>query len=194
MYFAHLQDLKVVEGMYVSKGDTIGTVGNSGNARTTAPHLHFGIYKSGPIDPYHFIVETKTRLKRKLAKESIVGQTMRTKYNTQLKVLDITRKSKRVNLPKDQIIKVLGRSAAYYRVMLPDESEGYIVYDKLEKTEKPLSHHQVSAEQVVLSQPSLAAYEIDKINNGTKVKVLGKNNDYSLVEYGQGETGWVLGL
>ena len=41
-------------------GQVIGTVGNTGNARTTPPHLHFGIYRNGPIDPFHFIAETDT--------------------------------------------------------------------------------------------------------------------------------------
>lgn len=56
LYFAHLQEQKVKRYQKVSPGDTIGTVGNTGNARSTPPHLHFGIYKNGPIDPYAFIV------------------------------------------------------------------------------------------------------------------------------------------
>ena len=56
LYFAHLQDFNVKRYQEVQPGDTIGTVGNTGNARTTPPHLHFGIYNNGPIDPYAFIV------------------------------------------------------------------------------------------------------------------------------------------
>ena len=56
LYFAHLQDQLVKRYETVYPGDTIGTVGNTGNARTTPPHLHFGIYNNGPFDPYHFIV------------------------------------------------------------------------------------------------------------------------------------------
>lgn len=58
LYFAHLQEQLVKSRTYVNPGDTIGTVGNSGNARTTPPHLHFGIYSNGPIDPFYFITET----------------------------------------------------------------------------------------------------------------------------------------
>ena len=60
LYFAHLQDFKVKRYQKVYPGDTIGTVGNTGNARTTPPHLHFGIYNNGPIDPYAFIVPDYT--------------------------------------------------------------------------------------------------------------------------------------
>lgn len=57
-YYAHLDEQLVSVGERVEPGDPIGTVGNSGNARTTPPHLHFGIYErgAGAIDPYWFIV------------------------------------------------------------------------------------------------------------------------------------------
>lgn len=57
LYYAHLQDQLVRTGTFVSAGDTLGTVGNTGNAKTTLPHLHFGIYArgDGAIDPDAFI-------------------------------------------------------------------------------------------------------------------------------------------
>lgn len=60
LYFAHLETRVVERGDQVKAGQVIGTVGNTGNARTTPPHLHFGIYRNGPIDPFHFIAETDT--------------------------------------------------------------------------------------------------------------------------------------
>jgi len=47
----------VDEGSWVSIGDTLGTVGNTGNARSTRPHLHYGMYmrQEGAIDPFPFI-------------------------------------------------------------------------------------------------------------------------------------------
>ena len=57
LYYAHLDSILVSTGRKVALGDTLGWVGNTGNARTTAPHLHFGIYKrgKGAIDPLPFI-------------------------------------------------------------------------------------------------------------------------------------------
>jgi peptidoglycan LD-endopeptidase LytH len=57
LYYAHLDEQRVTSGTRVRSGDVLGTVGNTGNARTTPPHLHFGIYErgSGAIDPYWFI-------------------------------------------------------------------------------------------------------------------------------------------
>ena len=61
LYYAHLDSQSVEPGQYVFAGETIGTVGNTGNARTTPPHLHFGVYirnRGGPRDPYPFLAQT----------------------------------------------------------------------------------------------------------------------------------------
>jgi murein DD-endopeptidase MepM/ murein hydrolase activator NlpD len=56
LYYAHLDKQLVSEGQYVKKGDTLGLVGNTGNAKYTPAHLHFGIYTySGPMDPLPFV-------------------------------------------------------------------------------------------------------------------------------------------
>ncbi|HYH16609.1 MAG TPA: M23 family metallopeptidase, partial [Flavisolibacter sp.] len=46
----------VKEGQYVRKGQVIGTVGNTGNARTTPSHLHFGVKQGGQwVNPYPYV-------------------------------------------------------------------------------------------------------------------------------------------
>ncbi len=56
LYYAHLDKQLVSEGQLVKKGETVGLVGNTGNAKTTPSHLHFGIYSyAGPMDPYPFV-------------------------------------------------------------------------------------------------------------------------------------------
>ena len=58
LYYAHLDSQSVKPGQFVFAGETIGTVGNTGNARTTPPHLHFGVYvrrRGGAWDPYPFL-------------------------------------------------------------------------------------------------------------------------------------------
>lgn len=42
-YYAHLEDWSVDEYESVREGQEIGTVGDSGNARGTTPHLHFEV-------------------------------------------------------------------------------------------------------------------------------------------------------
>lgn len=45
-WLGHLASRTVKEGSFVFAGDQVGTLGNSGNARGTAPHLHYNIYKT----------------------------------------------------------------------------------------------------------------------------------------------------
>ena len=57
-YYAHLDRQAVRAGTFVNQGDVIGYVGNTGNARTTALHLHFGIYTAaGAVDPLPYLAE-----------------------------------------------------------------------------------------------------------------------------------------
>ena len=44
-------------GQFVTAGEVVGTVGNTGNAITTPPHLHFGVYvrRRGARDPVAFL-------------------------------------------------------------------------------------------------------------------------------------------
>ncbi|MBT8295217.1 MAG: M23 family metallopeptidase, partial [Gramella sp.] len=56
LYYAHLDS--IIPGLNrVMQGDTLGFVGNTGNAKSTPPHLHFGIYKNniGAHDPIGFV-------------------------------------------------------------------------------------------------------------------------------------------
>jgi len=53
-YYAHLRDWApgLAAGDIVAPGEVIGSVGNTGNARTTPPHLHYAIYgRDGARDP-----------------------------------------------------------------------------------------------------------------------------------------------
>ncbi|HJU66027.1 MAG TPA: M23 family metallopeptidase [Gemmatimonadaceae bacterium] len=61
-YYAHLDSQAVTFGERVHVGDTLGFIGNTGNARTTSPHLHFGIYApgEGPVDPLPFVARPRS--------------------------------------------------------------------------------------------------------------------------------------
>jgi murein DD-endopeptidase MepM/ murein hydrolase activator NlpD len=58
-YYAHLDRIAVREQQRVKVGDVLGYVGNTGNARNVASHLHFGVYRWGrqPIDPLPLLVD-----------------------------------------------------------------------------------------------------------------------------------------
>ncbi len=61
IYYAHLHEQWVAPGDFVLAGQPLGAVGNTGNAITTPPHLHFGVYvrqpgvRGGARDPAEFL-------------------------------------------------------------------------------------------------------------------------------------------
>lgn len=60
-YYAHLERFAAIhEGQLVAAGDVLGYVGDSGNARGTPPHLHYGIYRfrGGALNPFFFLSST----------------------------------------------------------------------------------------------------------------------------------------
>jgi|GEM_PF-1600532 len=61
LYYAHLDEQWVEEGQSVQAGQAIGTVGNTGNASHTSPHLHFEVLRGRrqALDPASFLVEFK---------------------------------------------------------------------------------------------------------------------------------------
>lgn len=65
-YYAHLDRWApgLFEGMEVKTGDLLGYVGNTGNAKTTPPHLHFGINENDEmVNPYPILAKA-TPVKR----------------------------------------------------------------------------------------------------------------------------------
>ncbi|MEO6203858.1 MAG: M23 family metallopeptidase, partial [Mycobacteriales bacterium] len=52
--YAHMSSLLVSEGDTVTRGQTVGRVGNEGNS--TGPHLHFEVRLNGdPVDPLDYV-------------------------------------------------------------------------------------------------------------------------------------------
>jgi peptidoglycan LD-endopeptidase LytH len=60
-YYAHLEAIAegIVPGVRVQAGQFVGTMGDSGNARTTPTHLHFEIHPGGgpAVNPYPTLVK-----------------------------------------------------------------------------------------------------------------------------------------
>ncbi len=129
LYYAHLDSQAVSSGQRVSVGDTLGFVGNTGNARTTPPHLHFGIYRrgEGAVNPDPFIRPPTGTLADLEADLALLGQYVRlSESGTRLRA-GPTRRADVVREMDDQTpLRVLGGSANWYRVRLPDGATGYV--------------------------------------------------------------------
>ncbi len=56
--YAHLHQIDIKKGDWVTRGEKIGQVGNTG--RSSGPHLHFELlYNKQPVDPDRFITVIK---------------------------------------------------------------------------------------------------------------------------------------
>lgn len=62
-YYAHLDEFAdLAAGQRIAAGTLLGYVGNTGNARSTPPHLHYGIYtREGAINPYPLLAGKESR-------------------------------------------------------------------------------------------------------------------------------------
>ena len=126
LYYAHLHDWAVQSGTRVNVGDVIGFIGNTGNARSTPPHLHFGIYDRGPSDPAPYLYRDDPAPARVTASLEPLGDWMRVaRASVRLRSAN----SQAVNdrpLARNLEVRVMAARRGDYRVWLPDGTVGLL--------------------------------------------------------------------
>lgn len=132
LYYAHLDRQLARDGQQVEKGDTIGLVGNTGNARTTPPHLHFGIYPRGSraIDPQPFVFRPTGKPPLVQVDSTLLGGWVRI----------AARRGARVaaeSLPRGAVMRVNAATDSTYRVELPDGRNAVVARSLVERSEMP---------------------------------------------------------
>ena len=140
LYYAHLDSQLVHNGQRVSIGDTIGLVGNTGNARTTPSHLHFGIYtNSGAVNPLTFVAPVTKKAAPVLALAKNLNATVRSESkNNKLYESPNEKSSVKEALPENTILHVDAATGNYYKVMLPDGKTGFINSKTVDEVNEPL--------------------------------------------------------
>lgn len=129
IYYAHLDSQVVRGGETVQQGDTLGFVGNTGNARTTPPHLHFGVYRrrEGAVDPFPFLAPPRTALPAQEASTVQLGLRVRpVSEGVRLRIGPGRAYRVMGELPADSAIRVVGAAGSWYRVRLSGGREGYV--------------------------------------------------------------------
>ncbi len=195
IYYAHLDQQLVQSGQRVSRGDTIGTVGNSGNAKTTPPHLHFGIYtwNRGAIDPLPFIYRHNLDLPRIAAGEELVGNLARTEDRTTNFYLTPAAKQPVVmKLPRHTALAVQGASGSFVRVRLPDGRAGYVSSRAVQLLDRPVDQLVVREAAELRIQPLANAAPAAAVEPGTRVDILARTEGYAYISLPGGERGWLL--
>ncbi len=194
LYFAHLQTQSVQQGEWVEPGDQIGTVGNSGNARTTPPHLHFGIYMRGrgPLDPESFIRQPRLKPSAITASLELLGEWSRSVIRDAPVYQTPDRSAETVLMVgRHTPMRILGGTAGYYRVSLPDGTAGFVRSRYVEAASRPVGSRRLSADQALLSHPVAGASSKGKLAPGLELQVLGSFQSYDWVQAPGGNTGWL---
>lgn len=130
-YYAHLDEQLVGRGQWVARGDVVGTVGNTGNARTTPPHLHFGVYAGSATDPYPFLRRADPpppRPQYKL-KGPAAEMTVPRSGNHYLRLTPGREGAKIRQLDNGESVIGLGVSERFYRVKTGRGEIGYVNFD-----------------------------------------------------------------
>lgn len=189
MYYAHLQEVYVEIGDYVLRGDTIGSNGNSGNAATTYPHLHFGIYDQGAVDPFPYVVETRTSPSSILADSSWLNKAIRinnpggTNRNLYSRRLDQF-------MSHNEYANVTGVTATYYKVKKVTGEMSYVFYDHIEPLNRPI--HGVTLENDInlYNRPDIYNAWSEIVPKGSTIKILAQAGVMSFCELHNGIQGW----
>ncbi|MCD8740185.1 M23 family metallopeptidase [Mucilaginibacter roseus] len=192
LYYAHLDSQLVQNGQTLIPGDTIGLVGNTGNARNTPSHLHFGIYTSGgAIDPLAFVDRKTAEPSPITAALNNLNSTVRTSnsVNRLYNAADV-KSSQTLNLPKNSVLTVEAAASSWYKVRLPDGLIAYIS-SKSVTNAGVLRSITLKTAQPLLDAPDTAnAPAKRQLAAGNKVAVLGAYKNYYLVRDGE-DTGWL---
>ena len=194
IYYAHLERQLVRDGQRVEAGDTIGTVGTTGNAQGGAPHLHFGIYRRGfgAIDPFHYIRIEDQATPVIRADTSLVGMLAR----SAAAMLDVrlapNAKSPAVAQLQRGVPFVIEAAAGdWYRVRTEGGVTGYVASKLAEPATEAFRVARAQPGDVVREMPDSMAVVVDSLTTTTTLPVLGALDGFLLVRTPSGGSGWL---
>lgn len=189
LYYAHLDEQLVTPGERVRAGQVIGLMGKTGNAKTTSPHLHFGIYAvGGAVDPLPFINNKTKQPPAITVSTDRIGDQMKTTKQVQIQPINNGQQSNR--LQPNTLLLVEAASENNYKVRLPDGSTGYVAGSALSGLAKPIKQVKLKQPLALLDQPATDGLQKALLQPGDQVDVLASYSDYFFVSYNK-EEGWL---
>ncbi len=197
VYYAHLHRILAREGTVVMPGDTLGTVGNTGNARTTPPHLHFGLYfrGEGPLDPWDYLYQPPGELEEVEVDLAALGQWARVRgTDIRLREYPNRRGAIMAELPLHTTVRVMGGVGSWYRVRLPDGGWGFVAARLTEGISEPLWLEKRAGAQALQAEPVPGAPVVDEVPEGAELPVLGTFGEFLYVRAPDGRQGWMASV
>lgn len=194
LYYAHLDSQIVQEGQTIKTGDIVGLMGNTGNAKYTPTHLHFGIYtNSGAVDPLPFINKTNTQTKSITASLEYLNGYVRNKKTTDVFVSPASIKNVVEKINAGTAMRVLAATGSLYKIQLPGGLEAFINSSAVSDANGPLRSITVDSSTMLLNDASDTAIGKALIAEGSKLSVYGAYKNFYFVQSGDLK-GWVKKL
>ena len=161
-------------------------IGNTGNARTTPPHLHLGIYAAGgAIDPLPFVNPSVKNPAEPDAAINLKEGKMRLTKTLTLKETNFA-----TSYPTNTIVDPIAATAKTYRVILPNGFTSEIEKSALQSAQKPMQQVVLKSETYLLNEPQQGVPRIKLITANTTITVLGLFESFQYVKVGNIE-GWL---
>jgi len=192
LYYAHLDRHAVAAGQEVEIGDTLGFVGNTGNARSTPPHLHFAVYRrgQGPLDPFPFVHRSSAKPGRITADTTELGALGRSRNTASIVASPESGAAVLATIPRATPLRIDAAAGGWFRVRLPDGAAGYVAARLVESAERPVRRTDVATGTPLRDRPAADGAVITTASGGA-LPVLAEFADYALVAIDEGRTGWV---
>jgi len=191
-YYAHLDSQLVRPGQRVQIGDTLGLVGNTGNAITTAPHLHFGIYGGGrgAVDPFHFLNTAAELQALNLADSLNIGSYGRIKGATaNIRIAPSTKAEIIRTLSRHAVVEIDGKTKDWVRITLPDNQKAFVFHNLIEPADAPLGS-QTIAEDARLRESWTSVHSFEGSNVGGEAERIGHFENDQLLRTTAGRYLW----
>ncbi len=192
-YYAHLDSQLVKPGMRVSTGDTLGLIGNTGNAITTPPHLHFGIYAYGrrSIDPYVFFHRTEMPVTDSVQISQLAGKwTTTTAPQTNFRTAPAIAVNVDTVLTANTPLLVKGIAGEWLRVELPEGKDGFVYESLVKPIDQAIHKYQAAEKKIIRIRPTASSPAKGFADTDEPIAVYNEYNSWQLVLYGN-EFGWI---
>jgi SH3-like domain-containing protein len=191
LYYAHMDSQYVRSGQQVKAGETLGTVGNTGNARHTPSHLHFGIYRRsrGAVDPLAFI-DTNGKKPESATFSNKKGKWGRIKNPINLRNRPDSKAPAWEQLEKDAPLFVKADCSEWLWVENSKGKNGFIRSQAFTEIHQPLRTKVASKQQPVHLQPDTCSAISHWIQAGEEVAIFAENQDFYLVKK-SGKNRWI---
>ena len=192
LYYAHLGQQLVHSGQHVMIGDTIGLIDNTGNAKNTPSHLHFGVYTNGgAVNPLTFVAPVTKKAEPVTASLKNLNATVRTEARSSKFYTTPAEKAPvKEALPEGTALHVDAAVGNFYKVTLPNGQTGYLSSKAVNAVNAPLRKLTLKTQHPLYNLPDTLSPKKITLTAGKPVNVLGSFGGFYLVDEGN-ETGWV---